>query len=400
MLPTPEIKEVTVSRGPKIAVIGGGAAGLSAAMQIAELGSTDVTVFEAFHPAEGSSGLSAGIFNRQTNKPDELEMRAYSVRALQRYVAENGFHLERVGYVRIAKTEEQLADYAQAQQLQHDLGVASTLLDRAQLGELVPGMFVDDLVGGLYGPDDGHLDGHLLCGVLRDRAVALGAVVRNRTAVVAAEEVGSQITLVGADGHLGTFDVVVNAAGPNGSAVAEMLGVTQHIVNERHQICLLESRTERKIPAVQTYVPGSGQEAIWVRPEGPGRFLTGLHTQEIRSGSGGEHPFDFRRSVDDTYIEAVAEAFDFRMPGWDDVGINGGWSGLYPVSPDGRFQVGPYRNRPNIVAVGALGGVGLTNAVAVGRIAAEWVVHGEPTVFSFAADLVPDRASLLPAATT
>ncbi len=71
-------------------------------MQTAELGFTDITVFEAFHPAEGSSGLSAGIFNRQTTKPDDMEMRAYSVRALERLVEEDGFHLDRVGYVRIA----------------------------------------------------------------------------------------------------------------------------------------------------------------------------------------------------------------------------------------------------------------------------------------------------------
>lgn len=385
-----------MSTRPRIAVIGGGAAGLSTAMQTAELGFTDITVFEAFHPAEGSSGLSAGIFNRQTNKPDELEMRAYSVRALERLVEEDGFHLDRVGYVRIAKTEQQLQAYADAQELQRELGVGSQLLNRQQLAALVPGMYVDDLLGGLFGPDDGHLDGHMLCGVLRDRALARGVTLRNRTPVTAADDDGSQIRLLGEDGDLGTFDLVVNAAGPNGAATAELLGVTQHVVNERHQICVLESRSERNIPAVQTYVPGSGQEAIWVRPEGPGRFLTGLHTQEIRTadGSGGEHPFDFRKSVEDAYIEAVAEAFDFRMPGWDDVGITGGWSGLYPVSPDGRFQVGPYRDKPNVLAVGALGGVGLTNALAVGRIAAEWIVDGEPAVFSFAKELVPDRASL------
>lgn len=388
-----------MTSGPKIAVIGGGAAGLSAAMRTAELGFSDITVFEAFHPAEGSSGLSAGIFNRQTNKPEELEMRAYSVRVLEGLVDESGFHLERVGYVRVAKTDEHLAGYAESQALQRDLGVASQLLDRDELAALVPGLYVDDLVGGLYGPDDGHMDGHLLCGVLRDRAAVHGVTLRNRTAVTAAHDAGSKITLIGSEGELGTFDLVVNAAGPNASAVADLLGVTQHVVNERHQICILESRSERRIPAVQTYVPGSGQEAIWVRPEGPGRFLTGLHTQEIRTGGGGEHPFEFRKSVEESYIEAVAEAFDFRMPGWDDVGITGGWSGLYPVSPDGRFQVGPYRDKPNVIAVGGLGGVGLTNAIAVGQIAAEWIVKGEPTVFPFAKELLPDRASLQTAAT-
>ncbi|MEO9322767.1 FAD-dependent oxidoreductase [Nocardioides sp. C4-1] len=382
---------------PKIAIIGGGAAGLSTAMYTAELGFTNIVVFEAHHPAEGSSGRSAGIFNRQTNKVEELQMRAFTARELERVSTWSDFSLVRRGYVRVAKTAEQMTAYAQARELQDELGVPGELLDQAGLAALVPGMRVDDFVGGLYGPKDGHMDGHELCDAFRIRAVALGAKVRNRTRVTRAERVGGQVRLHGAGGaDLGTFDIVVNAAGPSAPAVAEVLGVQQNVVNERHQICMVEfeDRPERRIPAVQTYVPGSGQESLWVRTEGTGSLLAGLHTQEIRSGGETIDPENFNLKIDPDYAEAIGEEILSRFEGWEDLRFSGGWSGLYPVSADGRFQIGPYRDRPDIVAVGGLGGVGLTNAPAAGRTAAEWIVHGEPTTFTFAAELVPDRPSL------
>lgn len=386
-----------MSHTPKIAIIGGGAAGLSTAMYTAELGFTDIVVFEAHHPAEGSSGRSAGIFNRQTNKVEELQMRAFTARELERVSTWSDFSLVRRGYVRVAKTSEQMKAYAQARELQDELGVPGELLDQAGLAALVPGMRVDDFVGGLYGPEDGHMDGHELCEAFRIRATELGAKVRNRTRVTRAERTGGQVRLHGADGaDLGAFDVVVNAAGPGAPAVAEVLGVQQNVVNERHQICMVEfeDRPERHIPAVQTYVPGSGEESLWVRTEGTGSLLAGLHTQEIRSGGETIDPENFDLKIDPDYAEAIGEEILSRFEGWEDLRFSGGWSGLYPVSADGRFQIGPYRDRPDIVAVGGLGGVGLTNAPAAGRTAAEWIVHGEPTTFTFAAELVPDRPSL------
>ncbi|MEU0265071.1 FAD-dependent oxidoreductase [Nocardioides sp. NPDC006303] len=384
---------------PSIAIVGGGAAGLSTAMYTAELGFTDIVVFEARHPAEGSSGRSAGIFNRQTNKMEELQLRAFGGRELDRLSTWSSFSLVRRGYVRVAKTEEHMEAYAAARALQDELGVPGELLDQAGLAALVPGMRVDDFVGGLYGAEDGHMDGHELCEAFRLRAVELGAQVRNRTSVAHSEQVGSQVRLIGTDNSdLGTYDIVVNAAGPSGPLVAEALGVRQNIVNERHQICMVEfeDRPERRIPAVQTYVPGSGQESLWVRTEGPGSLLAGLHTQEIRDTGETIDPENFNEKVDMDYAEAVGEEIVSRFEGWDDLRLAGGWSGLYPVSADGRFQIGPYHDRPNIISVGGLGGVGLTNAPAVGRTAAEWIVNGEPTTFSFATELVPDRASLYP----
>ncbi len=149
---------------------------------------------------------------------------------------------------------------------------------------------------------------------------------------------------------------------------------------------------------INTYVPGSAAAALYLRPESPERVLCGLHTYAAH-GAAVTDPDGYARSVEHATVEALAEELLARMPGWTDVRLEPGWAGLYPVSADGRFQVGPHRDAPRVVTVAGLGGVGLTVSAAVGQLAAEWAVLGEARAFAFADALLPDRPSLAPRST-
>ena len=69
------------------------------------------------------------------------------------------------------------------------------------------------------------------------------------------------------------------------------------------------------------------------------------------------------------------------------------WAGIYPMRPDGKPVVGPYRGRESVVAVAGGGGSGLQSSPALGRIAAEWIVDGEPTTIAGSAALRPGPAA-------
>jgi sarcosine oxidase subunit beta len=90
-------------------------------------------------------------------------------------------------------------------------------------------------------------------------------------------------------------------------------------------------------------------------------------------------------------MEAVAERLARRLPGLADARLTGLWAGLYPLSPDGAPAVGPYERQPTVVAVAGAGGSGLQSSPALGSIAAEWIVYGEPRTIPAAAGLLPDR---------
>lgn len=346
-----------VSRSPSVVVIGAGALGLCTAHHLVQRGVSDVTVLDRGHVAGASSGLSVGIIETQYLDPQAIELR---VRSMRFFGSLPGLDIVRNGYVRVAQSQADLAAFERSAELQRELGVAdATVLDRAQLGRLVPDMDVSDLAGGLYGPSDGYIDGHLYCALLSE-----GLNVRAATELLGHERVGGRHRLTTSKGTL-DCDYVVNAAGGWAGEVGEMLGAPIEILPERHQALMvrLPRELDYVMPSVMDYVPGSGTLGLYFRHEGPGRLIAGLHTEEVVDGMD---------SVE--FTEKVAERFARRLPSLPEARLGDVWSGIYPMSPDGRPIVGPHAACDTIVSVAGAGGSGLQSSPALGALAAECIV--------------------------
>lgn len=379
----------------RVVVVGAGAAGLSTALQLARR-DVEVTVIDKDYPASGSSGLSAGIFNRQTQDQLELELRCQSVEFLEELEAEGRLELVHNGYIRVARSGDDLERFVETIDAQRALGLTDTeVIDLDRMSELVPGMAVEDFAGGLYGPDDGSLDGHLLCGAYLELGEAEGVRFHPRTEILGVDDgPGDSIRIRTGDAQF-VCDLVVNAAGGWAPRVAALLGIEMPVHNERHQVCIAHLGRPLSVlpPAVNSYVPGSGASALYFRPESTDRLLVGLHSHEVLGGESSD-PDNFGRGVDFDYLEQVAEQLQSRLPGMSDIRLEDGWSGLYPISPDGLFQVGPHPADPRMVCAGGLGGVGLTVSPAIGMIAAEWIADGTAKAFAAADRLLPGRSGL------
>lgn len=379
----------------RIAIIGAGVAGCGAARRAAELGA-DVTVVEQGHPASGSSGRSAGVYNIQTLDPLDVEIRVRARELFFRLERDRGLQLHRIGNVRVATDDSQLPRLQEVIDLQHEMGADdSVLLDRAGLQALVPDLDVDGLAGGLLGPNDGHLDGQQLCDILLAEAAELGARLRTRTAVT-----GHHLT---SDGHhvleLGgaeeTFDLVVNAAGPWAGRVGELLGHPVPLVPQVHEVVQvrLPRRLAYVVPMVNLYMPGQSGEALYFRQDGSDSLIAGMHTYTVLDHVGVADPDDYRARVSEEYVVEVAQALTnrFRV---DDLGYRPGWTGIYPLSPDSKFILGPEQD-PTVVTCAGLGGVGVTMGAVAGACAAEWALEGSPATVPGVTALRPDRQSLL-----
>ena len=171
----------------RVAVIGGGVAGCGAARRAAQLGA-EVIVLEQNFPGSGSSGRSAGVYNIQTLDPLDVEIRIRARELFFQLERDRDLHLSRIGNIRVATTDAQMTRLARVIELQHSLGTDdSVLLDKRQLQALVPDLETGDLVGGLFGPNDGHLDGQMLCNALLADATAAGAAVHNKATVLGHE---------------------------------------------------------------------------------------------------------------------------------------------------------------------------------------------------------------------
>lgn len=147
------------------------------------------------------------------------------------------------------------------------------------------------------------------------------------------------------------------------------------------------------VPMINLYMPGQAGEALYFRQDGPDSLIAGMHTYVLLDEVPIADPDEYRTKVADDYLAEVAEALTSRLR-IDDLGFKPGWTGLYPISPDGRFILGPEQHDPTVITCTGLGGVGVTMGAIVGATAAEWAVEGKPVTVPGADVLTPDRPTL------
>ena len=384
--------------GPSVCVAGAGALGLCTALQLIRRGVTDVTVLDKDSPAAASSGLSVGIIETQYLDPVEIEIRVRSMRLFAELERDHGLEVTRGGYARLGHSDAELAGFAASVDTQHALGVADArVLTGAEFGEIIPQLRVDDITGVLWGPSDGFVDGHRYCGLLAGLVRAGGGRVLAQHEVTRVSRAPGGGHLVRAAGDTFRCDYLVNAAGGWAGQLGELLGCPVPIWPQRHQACVidLDPPLPGVVPSVMDYVPHSGGYGLYFRHERPGQLIAGLHSEEILATVA--DPDRYQRQADQDWMEGVAQRLAARLPRHQDSRISRGWAGIYPMSPDGRPQVGPHPQCGTVIMCAGAGGSGLQSSPALGELAADWICHGEPRSpadTTAALGLLPGRPSL------
>jgi sarcosine oxidase subunit beta len=369
-----------MSARPKIAVIGAGAAGLSTALNLAEQGARDVVVLDRAHVAAGSSVLSAGVFTRQYMDPVDVAMRQESYLRLCQLERDQGLALHRNGFLRLAHDAATMAVFRAGAQTQRDAGIDDArALDPEELRALIPDMRCDDLTGGLYSPTDGYLDGQQLCMAYAAAAENLGVRILARRGLTGREDGDRHRHRLLTAGDPVDCDIVINAAGPWAGVVGDLLGAPVPMAPERHQACIMrmEEPLPYLMPSIMDYVPGSGELGLYLRPEGERQLLVGLHSND-RLDEPPADPDNYYGGIDAAFVDELIPKLVDRLPSLDGVGLEGGWSGLYPNSPDDQFIIGPCSGTEGVFAVCGLNGVGVYMSPVVGRLAATWALGEVP----------------------
>jgi sarcosine oxidase subunit beta len=377
---------------PSVAIIGGGAVGLSTSWHLVERGITDVTVLEATDLAAGSSSRSAGFIESQYVDPLDIELRARSMHVFRRLQRDQGLEVKEIGYIRLAPDDEALNAFEASARRQREFGIDDAeVLDFDAVRRLVPWLRGDGIAGGLFGPRDGRIDGPSYCRLLAELAASGGATIRagERVAAVTPNTSGWRLeTTVG----LVECDIVVNAAGPWAARVGALLGVAVPVTPLRNQIAIwrLSRPLERTLPMVMDYIPHSGTRGLYVATfDDAEHVLAGLHSEEVISE--GVDPDAYDLAADDAYLADTEAALKRRMPDLPLAGVERAWAGLYPVSPDGLPIVGPAPENDSVILAVGGGGSGIQLSPVMGALAADWIAFGEPRSLSDGRLLSQDR---------
>src|SRR4029079_14680132 len=102
------------------------------------------------------------------------------------------------------------------------------------------------------------------------------------------------------------------------------------------------------MPSVMDYIPASGRQGLYFRHETARSMIAGLPTEDVLHDI--VDPDGYPTGADTSYIAEVGDLLSSRLPSLADARLGNVWAGLYPISPDGSPGVGPYRDRPGVVA--------------------------------------------------
>ncbi len=209
-----------------VVVIGGGVNGLSTAFNLAKLGAGKIILVERGALASGASGKSGALVRMHYTNPYESKLAFESLKIFQNWADEVGGDCgwQQPGFVEVVAPgyEEELAANVRDQQ---EIGIKTSIVTSADLSELFPEMFVDDVGAAAYEPESGWADPNATAQAFAEAAMALGVEIMTGCEVISILTQENKITGVQTtDGRIDT-DTVVAAPGIGAGQLLDPLGL-------------------------------------------------------------------------------------------------------------------------------------------------------------------------------
>ncbi len=378
---TPE--QAPLPREASVVIVGGGVMGVSIAFHLAEAGVGDVLLLERAALGSGSTCKAAGGIRAQFSDPLNVQLGARSLQAFERFRERPGqdIDLRQVGYLFLLDMEEDVAAFESAVSMQNDLGVDSRMVGPDEVRRLCPLVRTEDLLAAAWSPRDGHCTPESVVLGYAGAARRLGAGLRTGVEVLDVETAGGAVAgVVTSHGTVRT-PTVVCAAGAWSAQIGAMAGVPLPVTPYRRQILFTEP-----IADLPPGLPMTIDFATTFYFHGEGRGL-------LMGMSDPDEPASFRVDTDDAWLPRLTDAMERRAPGLLDVGVTGGWAGLYEVTPDHIALIGSSTTVPGFVYATGFSGHGFLQAPAVGEVVRDLVL-GDPPVLDIAPLSVGRFASL------
>ena len=360
-------------------VIGGGVGGCSILYWLARLGWEDVVLVERADLTSGSTFHSAGLVGQLRGSLSLTRMMMNSIdlyRTLEAEVGlETGWH--EVGSLRLASSEERLEEISRQAGWAKTFGLPLELISPAEAQALFPPMTTDGVLGAAYLPTDGYIDPSQLTFALAEGARRRGAEVNTNTRVTGIRVRNGRVEAVETDrGEIET-EIVINAGGMFAKEIGALAGVNVPIVPMAHEYLVT------KPAGLPVDMPTMRDPSLLVyfRPESGGLIMGG-YERHCAPWSLDGIPADFNGKLLEEDWPRFEELMEFalrRVPALGDMEVIRLINGPEAFTPDGEFILGPSDVRGFWVAAGFCAH-GLAGAGGMGRLVAEWVVEGTPSL--------------------
>jgi glycine/D-amino acid oxidase-like deaminating enzyme len=374
-----------------VAVIGAGALGLSVALHCALRGRS-VAVVDRAAAGSQASGRAAGLFKSVQADEPRTWLARRSIAKVIHFEEWAGVPLEcqRSGSFLVARTPEHkaalLSELAQSRSWGVDLREASA----AELADGAAYYRPGGTELAVWCPEDVYIaEPGALIQAYKSACLLRDVQILESEAAVDVLVPGSRVTGLETGTRRIEAGVVVDAAGAWARHVGELAGAHIAVAPVRHQLLITEPTADARSadPIIRVI-----DAAIYLRPARSG-LMFGVFEPDPMAIDPRHQPPSF--STDDVPLDlerlrGLARQISAEVPLAVHTPVAEHRGGLFTMSPDGRFLIGPVPDVPGLWVASGCNGSGFSSSPAIGEVLAAWITDGKPPVGTLAS-FSPDR---------
>ena len=350
-----------------VVVIGGGVMGCATLHYLAKKGVTNTLLLERDTLASGSTGRSMAILRTHYSNAVTVRMAQWSREIIANFDDETGHPGGFVenGYLFLPGPGQQ-DGMRRNVQLSQGLGVDTEMLTPAEASARWPYIDFRDQEAVAYEPRSGYADSSAVTNGFAQSARAAGAELRLGVTVTGIDQRKGRAVAVGTYSGSISCGAVVIAAGPWSTELLYSIGAPLPISYVRHQVIRLRrpGDVDPKHPTIADMARGHS-----FRPDSGDVSLIGAREDPAERDT-------YNQSVDSDVALAALHGVVDRMPGMAEAGWDGGWSGVFTITPDWHPVIDRVPGPENVFVGAGFSGHGFKMSPAIGRALAELVVDG------------------------
>lgn len=353
-----------------VVIIGGGIMGVSTAFHLASRGVKNIVLLERHRLGRGSSAKPMGGVRANFSDPNNVMLGQRSLESFRTFYEDFGTNIEltQVGYLFLARTEQEVADLELATKVQNELGVRSRMVDPKELVQINP--FVDEqaVLAGSFSPDDGFACPAAAVNGYTRACIQLGVTILDMTEVLNIETGPDGVRSVETNLGVISTDKVVCAAGAWSGTIGEMAGQVLPVEPVRRMIGITPQQP-LKHPSVP-FTLDLGTKMYWHNYYNG--LLVGISHDTV---PGFDRDFTFE------WLDEFNAAASVVAPSLMNPRLDEGWAGLYENTPDRNAIIGASSKVPGFYYITGFSGHGFLQGPAAGE---------------FMADIIQGKESFLP----
>lgn len=351
-----------------VIVIGGGIAGSSIALRLAERGQR-VILLDKGRVGEEASGRAAGCVRKHGRPPAELYLGIEAIKIWERMKEELAYDVgyRQCGNVRITLTQEEHEAQIQTHEREKKAGIFGEILSQEETRTLIPTIAKGvNFVGAKYDPEVGFADPLKVVKAISRAAVRKGVTIKEHEAVTQLTLTSGCITSAFTEEgeyRAGTF---VIAAGAWSRRLSNLVGLDLPLTVTIDRLIITE-------PVPEIVKPYICIGDMYFRQTRRGNF-------HLSGGYRHNTPLDDDNPINFEGFSHAANGVVALFPQLKSINVIRGYTGTVAYMPDGLPILDKAPQIENLFLTAGFHGHGFTMGPIVGKMISEWIVDGEPSI--------------------